>query len=80
MVTEFGTDMCTMLHLKWTDKKGLLDSRWSSAQCYVAAWMGGEFGEEWIHVYVWPSPCCPPETITTLLTEYTQYKIKSFKK
>ena len=22
----------------------------------VAAWMGGEFGEEWIHVYVWLSP------------------------
>ena len=29
---------------------------WSSAQCYVAAWMGGEFGGEWIHVYVWLSP------------------------
>ena len=26
------------------------------AQCYVAAWMGGEFGAEWIHVYVWLSP------------------------
>jgi len=22
----------------------------------VAAWMGGEFGGEWIHVYVWLSP------------------------
>jgi len=30
----------------------------NSAQCYVAAWMGGEFGEEWIHVYVWLSPFC----------------------
>ena len=28
----------------------------SSAQCYVAAWMGGEFREEWIHVYVWLNP------------------------
>ena len=28
----------------------------NSAQCYVAAWMGGEFGGEWIHVYVWLSP------------------------
>ena len=28
-----------------------------SAQCYVAAWMGGESGGEWIHVliYVWLS-------------------------
>ena len=24
--------------------------------CYVSAWMGGEFGGEWIHVYVWVSP------------------------
>ena len=23
---------------------------------YVAAWMGGEFGGEWIYVYVWLSP------------------------
>ena len=29
---------------------------WNSAQCYVAAWMGGEFGGEWIHVYVRLSP------------------------
>ena len=27
-----------------------------SAPCHVAAWMGGEFGGEWIHVYVWLSP------------------------
>ena len=24
--------------------------------CYEAAWVGGEFGGEWIHVYVWLSP------------------------
>ena len=29
---------------------------WNSAQCYVPAWMGGEFGREWIIVYVWLSP------------------------
>ena len=28
----------------------------NSAQGYVAAWMGGDFGGEWIHVYVWLSP------------------------
>ena len=28
----------------------------NSAQCYVAAWMGGEFWAEWIHVYVLLSP------------------------
>ena len=30
---------------------------WNSAQCYVAAWMGGGWlVGEWIHVYVWLSP------------------------
>ena len=28
----------------------------NSAQCYVAAGMGGEFGGEWRHVYVRLSP------------------------
>ena len=27
-----------------------------TAQCYVAALLGGECGGEWIHVYVWLSP------------------------
>ena len=27
----------------------------NSAQCYVPAWMGGEFEGERIHVYVWLS-------------------------
>ena len=26
------------------------------SQCYVAAWMGGEFEGEWIHVHVWLCP------------------------
>ena len=26
-------------------------STWNSVQCYVAVWMGGKFGGEWIHVY-----------------------------
>ena len=34
----------------------LLYSTGKSAQCHWAAWMGGEFGGEWSHVYVWPSP------------------------
>ena len=28
----------------------------TSTQCYVPVWMGGESGEEWIHVYIWLSP------------------------
>ena len=36
--------------------KNLLSSTGNSSQRYMAAWMGGEFGEEWIHVYLWLSP------------------------
>ena len=38
------------------DSTGPLYSTRSSAQCYVAAWVGGEFGREWIAVHVWLSP------------------------
>jgi len=48
-------DVYTLLYLKWITNKDLLYSTETSAQCYVAAWMGGDFGGEWIHVYVWLS-------------------------
>ena len=49
-----------------------------SAQCYVVAWMGGEFGEEWIHVHVWLSPfAAPPKTTPVLLNQlYSNKKQK----
>ena len=53
--SEFGMDMYTLLSLKWITKKDLLYSTWNSAQYYVAAWMGREFGGEWTHRYVWLS-------------------------
>ena len=56
MVRKFGMSVYTLLHLKWITNKDLLYSTWNSAQCYVAVWIGGEFGGEWIHVYVWLSP------------------------
>ena len=49
-------DMYTLLYLKWRTNKDLLCSTGDSAQCYGAAWMGGEFGGEWIHVYLQLSP------------------------
>ena len=52
---EFGMVMYTLLYLKWITNKDLLYSAGNSAQCYVAAWMGGEFGGERIHVFVWLS-------------------------
>ena len=58
---EFVMVMYTLLYLKWITNNALLYSTGLysrallviSAQCYVAAWMGGEFGGEWIHEYVW---------------------------
>jgi len=35
--------------------------------CYVAILMVGEFGGEWIHVYVWVSPC----TVHLKLSQYS---------
>ena len=55
IVRESGMDMDTLLYLTWRTTKLLLDSTGNSAQCHVAAWLGGEFGGEWIHVYVWLS-------------------------
>ena len=55
IVREFGVDTYTLLYLKWITNKVLLLSTGNSAQYYVAAWMGGEFGGAWIHVYVWLS-------------------------
>ena len=44
MVRESGTDKYTLLYLKWITHKDLLYSTGNSAQCYVTAQMGGEFG------------------------------------
>ena len=56
IVREFGMDMYTLLYFKWITIKDLLYRTRDSAQCYVAALMGGEFGGEWICVYVWLRP------------------------
>ena len=46
--------MYTLINLKRVTNKDL-QSTGNSAQCHVAAWMGGEFGGEWIDGYVWLS-------------------------
>ena len=46
IVREFGKDMYTLLYFKWITNKDPLHSTWNSAQCCVAAWMGGQFGGE----------------------------------
>ena len=45
-------DVYTLLYLKWVTNKDLLYSTGNSAQCYVAAWMEGQFEGERVHVYV----------------------------
>ena len=56
IVRKFGMDVYTSLYFKWITNKNLLYTTWNYAQCYAAAWMAGEFGREWIYVYVWLSP------------------------
>ena len=56
IVREFGKVMYPLLYSKWITNKDLLYSTGNSAQYYVTAWMGAEFGRKWIHVYVWLSP------------------------
>ena len=67
---EFGMGMYTLLYLKWITDKDPLYTAWNSAQCYVAAWMGGG-GRMDTCVCMAESLCCPPEIITTLLISYT---------
>ena len=57
IVRDFGMVMYILLYLKWITSKDLLYSTGKSAQCDdMPAWMGGGFGGEQIHVYVWRSP------------------------
>ena len=50
VVRESGMDMDTLLYFKWITSKDLLFSTGDSAQCYVAARTGGEFGGEWVRL------------------------------
>jgi len=51
IVRDLGMDMHTLLYLKRITNKDLLYTTGNFAQCYVAAWMEGEFGGEWIYAY-----------------------------
>ena len=50
IVRECGIDMYILLYLKQLTNKDLFVQH---MECYVTAWMGGEFGGEWIQIYVW---------------------------
>ena len=47
--------ICTVI-FKTDNQQEPTYSIWNSVQCYMAPWMGGVFGGERIHVYVWLSP------------------------
>ena len=53
---ELGTDVYMLLYFKWITNTVPLCSTGNSARCHVAAWVGGEFGGEWLCVYAWLSP------------------------
>ena len=53
---EFGKARYMLLYSNWIINKVLLYSTWNPTQCNVPAQMEGEFGGEWIHVYVRLSP------------------------
>ena len=81
IVREFGVDMHTLLDLKWITYKNLLYSTGNSAQCYVEAWMGGEFEGEWIHVYAWLSPFAMHMKLSQIVNRlYSNIKLKVKKK
>ena len=51
-IKDFGKVKYTLLYLKQITNKYLLYSTWTSAQCYMPAWMGGEFGgDEYMYMY-----------------------------
>ena len=54
---ESGVDVCTLQCLMWITNKTLLYITGNSAQCYTAAWMGGEFGGECVSVFVCVCVC-----------------------
>ena len=53
---------------------------WNSAKCYVAAWMGGEFGGEGVRVYVWLSPFTLHLRLSNIVNWFTPVLNKQFKK
>ena len=74
-------DMYMLLYLKWITKEDLQCSTGSSAQCYVAARMGGGFWERMDTCICMPESLhYSPETITPVSVnqDYSNTKYKGF--
>ena len=65
--------------LSWRTSKDPLSSPGNSAECQVAAGMGGEFTGEWIHECVWLSPFADHLKLSYFSLAVPHYKIKSYK-
>ena len=65
--------MYTRLYLNWITNKDLLYRTGNSAQCYLAAWMGGKFGDA--RIWMAESLSCSSETVT-LLVDYLYINVK----
>ena len=78
-VREFGIDRYILLYLKRITNKDLLYGTGNTAQCYVAAWTGGQLGGEMDTCMCMAELlCCATETITALLFGYNSILNKKF--
>ena len=73
IVRDFGMNIFILLYLKWIINK---DLQKNSAECYMAAWMGGSWGRMDTCICMADSLTCSPETITTWLITYTPIQNK----
>ena len=63
------------------NQKDLLYSIGNSVQCYVAVWMGEDFGGEWMHIYVWLSPFTVDLKISQIVNQlFPNTKVKVLSK
>lgn len=51
----WGGHVHIVIFFKMDSQLGPTVQTGNSARCYVEAWMGGQFGGEWAHIYVWLS-------------------------
>ena len=73
-------DMYTLLYtFKMDDQQGPTVQQGEFCSMLCGSWMGGEFGGRMdTCMHTAESLCCPPATITTLLTGYTPIQNKKF--
>ena len=64
------------LKIKQITRKDLLHSSENSAPCHMAAWTGGEFGENgYIYMYGWVPPLFKWNITTLLISSSVQYSV-----